>query len=49
MYFIGDGLPAWQAETFEAKLDSDISDWKTELAKQYKVETNQSGLTKVAG
>jgi len=49
MYFIGDGLPAWQAETLEAKLDEDITDWKADLAKLHAVSTNQSALTKVAG
>ena len=49
MYFLGNGVAAWQAETIDVMVDEAMDDWMKELGEKYAVNKIQAGLDRVFG
>lgn len=49
MYFLGNGVAAWQAETIDVMVDEAMNDWMKELGEKYAVNKIQAGLDRVFG
>ena len=49
MYFLGNGVAAWQAETIDVMVDEAMNDWMEELGEKYAVNKIQAGLDRVFG
>jgi len=49
MYFVGDGVEAWQATALEKLLSEDISSWTTDISTKYPVTVNEKNVTKILG
>lgn len=49
MYFLGNGIAAWQAETVDMMVGEAMDDWMEELGEKYAVNKIQAGIDRVFG